>query len=117
METLLEFARQANGSRTLSATDTLCFSSVIDTEAVSLWVHSKNDEAEFYRSKIDAYFMSKPEDIQRFRRDAKNILDHALDGRLTKVKEAIQDLLPTLEPPKGQAKIFSYWYIIVSEGG
>ncbi|MCJ1250503.1 hypothetical protein MMC30_007731 [Trapelia coarctata] len=103
METLLDYAKQANDSRTLTTTDTLCFSSVIDTEAISLWVHFKSDEAEFYGSKVDAYFMSKPEDVQRFRRDAKNILDHALDGRLTKVKEAIQDLLPTLEPPKGKA--------------
>jgi len=102
METLLEYARQGNGSRGLTTPDTLCFSCVIGTEAVALWVHFKKNEAEFYGSMVDGYFMRKPEDIQRFRRDAKNILDHALNDRLAVVKKAIQDLLPTLEPPNGK---------------
>ena len=105
MKTLLTFAAHDNSTRKISTTDSLCFSFVTDTEGSSLWVHFANDQSDFVSTRLQGYWMSEPKDIQRFCSDVKNILDYMLDVRLVKVKEAIRDLLPTLEPPQATAAL------------
>ncbi|MCJ1255605.1 hypothetical protein MMC24_003422 [Lignoscripta atroalba] len=99
METLLEYAKY-NPKRHHQIGDSVAFSCCIDSEYATLWVHwvDKSQDKEsntphYVSSYLGTYVFRDTTQLLEFRKHTKNIIEHGLDQRLSKIKQALSDIM------------------------
>ena len=97
MTTLFEHIHQKTGDYAeLDPKDSIAFSCIVDSESLALWVHFRKC-CSYHSAPVDGYWMHKPEDLQRFHRHARNIIDYMLEDHLDIVKLILDYLHPHLD--------------------
>ena len=99
METLLEYAK-CNPKRHDQVSDSVAFSCCIDSEHATLWVHwvdkshdNEGDSPRYVSSYLGKYIFQDTTQLCDFRNHTKNIIEYGLDQRLTKIKQALGDIM------------------------
>lgn len=93
VEVLFSYARQQNPDLSRDASSAVAFSTSIDAEIATLWIHwQAEDQHQWIGSKINTFVLCKPDDIRQFRLMTKNIIDYGLNKRLPVLKQALDSL-------------------------
>lgn len=93
VETLMSYTKNQEKRK---ITDSVFFSCVANASHATLWVHWRalGDEPRIVSGEMNMFSFKKPDSLRTFHATVKNIIDHGINERLTRIKEALNDCLP-----------------------
>lgn len=74
--------------------DNLSYCMAVDNKLAELYISWKEaDGLSYYLQQVDTFVLSRPEELNNFRRQVRNILDWGKDARLTQIRDALDSIL------------------------
>ena len=117
VETLLEYVTKERPTERII--DSIVFSCVADSHYGTLWVHWQECRADgnctYISTELQDYFWKHdPNRILSLRRAVRNIIDHGVDTRLPKIKEALTSLDDSLLAWNAEDKVIASCRVVSS---
>ncbi|KAI0871530.1 hypothetical protein GGS24DRAFT_471125 [Hypoxylon argillaceum] len=73
--------------------DNLSYCIAVDNVIARLYISWRDDNLSYYLQQVDDFVLSRPEELQNFRKQVRNILDWGKGARLTQIRDALDIIL------------------------